>query len=72
LPEARVLAAKVELSIWSGNGGTKLRLVSMDNSKVEAEKFGFFRECVRIGRCGFEPHQRAAFGRVRGGMKRIG
>jgi len=34
----------------------------MDNTKVEAEKLGFFRECVRIGRCGFEAHERATFG----------
>jgi hypothetical protein len=72
LPEARELAAEVELSLWPGNGGTKLRLVSMGNSKVEVEKLGFYRECVRIGRCGVEPHQRAASGRVRRGMKRIG
>jgi len=62
LPEARELTAEVELSLWPGNGGTKLRLVSMDNTKVEAEKLGFFGECVRIGRCGFEAHERATFG----------
>ena len=67
-----LLAGHRELCFRTGDGGAELGLVGFRDGEVEAEQSGLLRERLRT-RCGsFEAEERAAFGRVRGGMERIG
>ncbi len=66
------LAGDGELAFCTGDGGAELRLVGSRDGEVEADNSDLLRERVWIGRGRLKVEQRAAFGRVRGRMKRIG
>ena len=63
------LARQSDLGMRTGDDCAELRVVAFDDKEVETKESDFPRECLWMGRCGFEVQKGAASGRVsRGGM----